>query len=238
MKYVVIHPKIAEESAHLLAEALDCPCINPYETKDYMFSKKNYDLVINYGVSSPTKGAKKLNKSAAVKLTKNKLECFDALEDTPKILHTTDYNTARAWIQQGRTVVVRKVIDADNSKGIFFCNTLQQLGKHKDAPLFTRYIEHTNEYRVNVFQGKVLSVYDKTVVNGFFKFKLQVLMEKTKKLQEIAKIVYEKTGIDWCGIDLLKTAKGNYFILEVNSAPILFPYTIKKLVHEIKQLND
>jgi hypothetical protein len=37
------------------------------------------------------------------------------------------------------------------------------------------------------------------------------------------------------GLDVLQSPKGKWFLLEVNSAPILFPITYKRLANKIKQ---
>jgi glutathione synthase/RimK-type ligase-like ATP-grasp enzyme len=236
MKYIVIAPEIARESATALADALEAELEFPYETKNYLFSKKKYDFLINYGISKPTKGVKKLNLAEAVKISLDKELTFEKFKNIiPTLVYTKDYQVALSWIKNlKRTVVVRETIKGNNGKGIHFCNTEKQLSKYKDSPLFTRYIPFKSELRVNIFQGKIVSVYSKTIINKFFKFTLQKQLEQDVKLQEIAKKIYETIKIDWCGIDLLCTEKNNYFLIEINSAPVLFPYTLKKLVNLIK----
>lgn len=236
---VLIYAKIAEESSQALLEALqkdfEIIRINPYENKNYLFSKKDYSLVINYGISAATKGVHKLNKASDVKTSLDKELTFTALKEKqiPSPSITKDYEVARQWIKEGRTVVVRKTTKGNNCTGIVFCDTLLQLGKYKDAPLYTRYIHHKEEYRINVWKGETLSIYKKINQGKHFKFELQ--KQNDPKLVELATKVYEAIPLDWVGIDVIKTEKGNYFVLETNSAPVLFPFTIKKLIEKLKQ---
>lgn len=232
---IVISPKIAEESAQALAAVLGADYINPYETKTRDFS--GYKYMFNYGFSRPTSGTKrKFNKAKGVQLSIDKELCFEAVKEcVPTVKITKDKQEAYKWIKQGRVVVARTNITGSNGEGITFCSTKKQLDQ-VDAPLYTRYIEHTNELRINIWRGQIISIYDKKIVNGFFKFKLlQGLFNTQPQAVNMANYLYEKIGLDFMGVDVLLTPKGNLYFLEANSAPVLFPYTIKKLVNLIKK---
>ena len=45
----------------------------------------------------------------------------------------------------------------------------------------------------------------------------------------------EHIGLDMFGLDVLLTPKGKHFLLEVNSAPILFQITERRLAKAIKR---
>lgn len=235
-KFVVISPNIAVESATYLAECLGAEYTNPYDTKNYHFSKNKYDYIFNYGVSHPTTGVKKINKAKGVEISRNKITCLEVLKGkVPTITMTSLRKIAEGWIDKGRIVVARSVIEGDNGKGLSYCTTRKELNNATDAKFFTRYIEHTNEYRANVWKGKVISVYDKVRKNGVFKFNLMKAQENHPQLAMFAEEVYKATCLDWFGMDLLRTQNGNLFFLEANSAPVLFPYTTNKLVKHIQK---
>lgn len=231
---VVISPKVAKESAQALATALEADYINPYETKERKFS--DYKYMFNYGFSRPTSGTKrKFNKAKEVQLSMDKELCFETVVGcVPTVKITKDKQEAYNWIKQGRIVVARLTTTGSNGEGLVFCSTKKELDL-VDAPMYTRYIEHTNELRINIWRGQIISIYDKKIENGFFKFKLLQGFNNQPQAINIAKNLYERIGLDFMGADVLLTAKGNLYFLEANSAPVLFPYTIKRLVNLIKK---
>lgn len=234
MSILVISPSIAQESAQSLAEALEAEYMNPYETKRRKFLK--YDVVVNYGFSRNIVG-NIINTPAAVNIARDKIECFTRLRNVvPTVLMTTEREVAEKWIRSGRIVVARDRIKGDNGKGLNYCRTLKELAACTEAKFFTRYIHHTNEYRVNVWRGKVVSVYDKIHKTGHFKFNLVQGQNNHPQLAMFAEAVHKATGLDWFGMDLIRTEKGTLFFLEVNSAPVLFPYTTAKLVKHIQEI--
>lgn len=235
-KFVVISPEIAEESATYLAEHLGAEYINPYTKKEYHFPKKKYDFLFNYGVSYPTTGVKKINKASAVNIAQDKIKCIQLLQGkVPTVSLTLSRKEAETWLAKGYIVVARTIVKGDNGKGLVYCKTKKQLDKVVDVKFFTRYLEHTNEYRINVWKGKVLSVYDKKRKGLFFKFYLMKAQENHPQLAMFAEEAFKVTSLDWFGMDLLRTEDGLLHFLEVNSAPVLFPYTTIKLVENIKK---
>src|SRR5512135_2067628 len=103
---VVISPKLAEESATALQEALEFDYSNPYQEdrRDY----RNYDKVINYGFARKIKGNVVFNDPALVKIAKDKLETFKTLSPDMAIPKYTDYKAeAYKWIEQGYIATVR-----------------------------------------------------------------------------------------------------------------------------------
>lgn len=235
MTILVISPSIAKESAQALSEALAAEYMNPYETKRRKFLK--HDIVVNYGFSRDIVGNKIINTSKAVNIARDKIECFTRLKNVvPTVLMTTEREAAEKWIRSGRIVVARDRVKGDNGKGLTYCSTLKELVACTEAKFFTRYIHHTNEYRVNVWRGKVLSVYDKIRKAEHFKFNLLKGQDNHPQLAMFAEAVHKATELDWFGMDLIRTEKGTLFFLEVNSAPVLFPHTTAKLVKNILEI--
>jgi len=224
-KLIVISPKVGHESALALATALNVPYENPYETKKRDYTE--YDFVFKYGFSKKIKANKVFNKAKSVEITKNKLTTLTLFKDTPYVVpFTTEAFIAKTWINEG--VVARSLVDGHDGDGLSYCWTEEEFNK-APALFWTKYIDHTHEFRVNIWKGKVVSIYEKQKENGFFKFVLFQKGADNPQLVDIVNQVYAKTQIDFCGLDMLRDEEGKLYILELNSAPILFPYTLKKL---------
>lgn len=231
MELIVISPKISEDSAKLLANSLMANYENPYETKNRDFT--TYNTVIKYGFSKKIKANNVINKHKHTLIAMDKLKTFEALKNSIYIVpYTTDKEVAKTWLDYG--VAARSSTTDSNSKGLTYCDTIEEI-ENTPAILWTKYIEHTHEFRVNIWRNKVVSVYTKYIDKEHFRFKLFQGVEEHPQLVELVNEVYKKIGLDWCGIDILRDYNGSLYLLEVNSAPILFPYTLKKLVNIIKK---
>ena len=232
---VVLSPEVSKESAGILAEALGAKLEFPYKTENRDFN--NYDYVFKYGFSKPIKAKKGcvFNKSKAVEISRDKVSTFNALKGLGiTVDFTDDYPIARDWMKDGHTVVARKYSKESNGKGMSYCTSLGQL-ENTDAVFWTKCEYEAQELRVNLWHNRVISIYVKIKENDFFVFKLHKGMEEHPQLVNIANKVYDKIGLDFCGLDILNDKEGNLLLLEVNSAPILFPYTCNKLVACIKK---
>jgi glutathione synthase/RimK-type ligase-like ATP-grasp enzyme len=233
MNIVVISPKVAQESAQFLAESLGADYVNPYETDKRNFT--GWDIVFNYGFSRKIKSNKVFNNPENVQISRDKVACLQVLKGKCKTIDfTLSKEEASKWIEVGEIVVARAQVKGDNGKGLVYCYTQEDLNK-TEAKFWTKYQDHTHEFRVNVWKGKVVSIYNKVRKNDHFKFELYRGQEEHPQLVHIAKHCYDNIGLDWMGLDLLCTNKGELHFLEANSAPILFPYTCKRLINLIKQ---
>lgn len=235
MNILVISPKIGEDSAKRLALNLNAKYINPFKTEERDFSK--FTHIINYGFSRKIKGTVIINKPQLIQITRDKVKCFKLLKDKCNTVpFTEDKNLALYWINIGRTVVARTLTKADNGKGLIYCNTKENI-EDVHAKFYTRFTPHVAELRVNVWKGKILSIYHKKRNKGFFDFLLLREKQFVENMQiiQIVEKIYKEIPIDWCGIDLLLSKDGTLFFLEINSAPILYQYTLKKLTSIIKK---
>jgi glutathione synthase/RimK-type ligase-like ATP-grasp enzyme len=232
MSIAILSNNISCESATALAEALKADYFNTQETEKLDFTK--YDHVFKYGCSAKIKANKVFNNSIATSIAIDKIKTFQMLRNEGITIKWTLIKTkAREWLNEGYLVVARNKTKGANGDGLAYCETQEDLTK-TPAIFWTRFLPHTNEFRVNCWRGKVLTIYDKVRTDeDLFSFKLWQGQENHPQLVEIAKKVYEKIGLDWCGIDILRTENGTLKVIEVNSAPVLYPITIKKLIHEI-----
>jgi glutathione synthase/RimK-type ligase-like ATP-grasp enzyme len=236
MSIIVVSSKAGFESASALAEMLDCKYENPYETENRNYTQ--YDVVFKYGFSRPIKtkkGAKVFNKTESTNVALDKLKTFDLLkEDGVCVAYTLDLKQAAKWLKTDGYVIARSTATGHNSEGVTFCTDAEDL-LNADAKFFTKYVDHTNEYRINCWRNSVISVYDKVEKNEEFTFKLFKGVEEHPQLVSLVQKVYDKTKLDWFGLDVLRDKQGNLTILEINSAPILYPHTLKKLTTIIEK---
>ncbi len=232
-KLIVISSAVSCTSARTLAKELECPWENPYDTGNRDFSE--YEHVIKYGFSRPIKANHVFNTAAAVQAAINKLDVYKAFKpDGFCVEFTGDPKEALKWIKDGHKIVARNDLYGSHGDGVFILDGDKEFN-NTPAILWTKYIPHTHEFRVNLWRDEVISIYDKPEVKGEFRFILYKGQEKQQQLVDMAAAVYKKIGLDWCGLDVLCDKKGNLTLLEINSGPILFPYTMRKLVERIKK---
>lgn len=240
---IVLSPDISEDSAKHLAEALGAKWENPYKTENRDFSK--YDLIFKYGFSKAIKKkpiiGKVLNKTEATNIAMDKIAVFKVLEkEKITVPFTVDKDVARQWFKKGNVVVARSLVKGANGAGLVYCETEQKL-ENTEAIFWTKYIEHTNEFRVNIWRNKVISIYDKKrkphkgEKTELFDFILYKGQENHPQLVNMVQKVWENIGLDWCGIDILCTKGGELILLEINSAPILYPHTLKILTSLVRK---
>lgn len=239
---LIIYPNIAIDSvtklqAALIAANIPCKIENPYETKNKTFSVKNYALLFNYGISKLTNGVRKLNKALFVKTSISKINSFNIFKATniPCPNFTTDYKEALTWVKD-HIIAVRSIENGNNTDGLTFCQTKACITKNKTAPLFTQYIPHNKEFRINCWKDEIVSVYEKILVNNNTGFKFKLLKNfNDNEITTIVQKLYKALPLDWYGLDIILGEDNKYYVLEINSAPILFPYTINKLINKLKK---
>lgn len=116
------------------------------------------DTLLNWGSSNIKRlidADEILNEPDAVKLASNKLKAFQAFTNArvSTVPFTQSKDIAKAWLIGGHTVVVRHKLKGHSGEGI---ELLEGDIDVPDAPLYTRYVKKTNEYRVHVFNGEAI----------------------------------------------------------------------------------
>lgn len=224
---VVISPKCSSESAKYLADHLECEYVNPYKTGRLNF--EDYKVVVNYGVSESIRANKVINSPTSIRRSVNKLHTFDLVKDSVPIMeYTISKEKAKEWVRAGYWVVIRETVEGSRSSGVLITGNIEDI-ENSNAPLYTMYVPHTNELRVNCYKGKVLTVLDK-VADSEGNFDFQLLSKfKHPWLADLVKNVHEKIGLDIMGLDVLLTERNELCFLEVNSAPSLFGVTSTKI---------
>lgn len=213
---------------------------------DSNYKQKPGDVIINWGNSKcPYSGPAVINEPFAVYKAVNKSITFDLLRNhhinTPKL--TRDKKIALEWIEQGASVVGRKQLKGNNGDGIFF------LEEHPDeeAKLYTMYMHDMEEYRVNVYRGKLISIRAKkqtkglpenkikSGINGYTFVPVNLPEPLIRGFINTVDVSLMILGLDFGGVDLLYQENFGSCVLEINTAPELQGAAMDTLANYIKQ---
>ena len=242
----------ASNSAKLLAEALGVRRVShvgpPIVVKD---------VLVNWGASAlPPRvtAAIIVNPPAAISTAANKLEAFIAMMDTVNVpMFTASPAMAREWLRDGNTVVARTKLNGHSGEGIEILEP-ERFRQNPDgafvhAPLYTQYVKKSQEYRIHVHKGKAFFVQRKARnlevnqedvnwqvrnhANGFIYANVDVVVDDEAKVQAVAACA--ALGLDFGAVDIIRSAaRGEWAVLEVNTAPGLSGTTLDKYVEQFK----
>ncbi len=242
--------KQASESAKALKEAMK---IKQIKNEGSRFKGNEKRLVINWGASNvPYEIAKCniLNHPQSVRKALNKLQAFQILSEGVDIPEWTESpQEASKWLAEGFTVVARTVVEGHGGEGIVLVENDQELPY---APLYTKYIPKTEEYRVHVFKDEAFFIQRKArkkevpdeEVNwkirnlaGGFIFANQDVQVANACKEEAVKAV-KALGLDFGAVDIIWNKKRDkYYVLEVNTAPGLGNQdTLEKYTEQFRKL--
>ena len=250
--------KLASKSAKLLAKHLRCKRIRP-NTNTYRHASGR--LVVNWGCENqrstiPIKDY--LNVPAAVRLASNKLSCF--LRLYLRGVPTLDWTESRSSAQHSldgmtaHSIYCRHELSGNSGAGI---EVIKFGGEVPDAPLYTFGMDHWSEWRIHMakkpngeirpilVQQKVLrdtqgSEGDGVDVRnhtGNFIFKRNNLCPPDYyRMQEVAADTITALGLHFGAIDIAYH-KGQWKVIEVNTAPGLAGTTYEKYVEYFNEYN-
>lgn len=237
------------ESYRFLKESLK---IRGIKHKNSRFKGNPDKVVINWGCSPlymPPEIMKCqiLNHPDAVKKAVNKISFFEVNKEY-SVPFTTKREEAEKWFKGGLiSVVIREVVEGKGGEGISIISNPEQL---IDAPLYTKYIPKTDEYRIHVFRDKAFFVQRKgrnkeipeeeinwkirNLENGFI-FANQNI-EIQEKALEMAISCVKNTGLDFGAVDVIYNKRSDtYYALEINTAPGLSETTLMKYTEVFKE---
>lgn len=240
--------KPGSASAKALAEALGIKRIK-HEGKAL-----GVDCILNWGASSFKRkglmGYFVFNPPEAVKKASNKLKTFRALEGHVSIPEwTTQREQALQWFAHGFTVVARTVLNGHSGEGIFI-KAPQDQGILPEAPLYTKYVPKTQEYRIHVFRDNAFFVQrkarNKDVPDYQVNWKVRnhgngfIFAHKDVEVRDDAKghaiMAVRQLGLDFGAVDIIyNRQEDQFFVLEVNTACGLEGTTLEKYVEVFKE---
>ena len=246
MTYIYPYNK-ASESAKLLAQALG---IKKIKREGSNFKGSRRKTVINWGCTSLNREILQcniINHSEAVKLAANKLDCFRKLSHlgVSTVPWTTDWQEVLSWLESGAKVVARHKLESSEGKGIeIFTNPLDL---ERPAPLYTKYIKKTEEYRIHVCFGRVIDVTRKALRNGGepndvrnhangYVFAREGVVAPDKVLHESLCAV-DALGLDFGAVDIIwNRTHDKAYVLEINTAPGIEGTTLERYARALQDL--
>jgi glutathione synthase/RimK-type ligase-like ATP-grasp enzyme len=198
---------------------------------DGNYRRRANDVIINWGNSEQPEwdAAGILNDPAAVAVAVNKLSTLESLEEAgvSHVPFTKDVQEALDW--EDVFIVVRHKLEGHSGEGIEMFEGL--VPPH--APLYTRFIPKSVEYRVHVFQGEVID-YTKKIkrIDGEIKSRIKDDRVRShangweyirdvaprESVKELAIAAVEALGLDFGAVDIIRSKRKNY-VLEIGTAP-------------------
>lgn len=190
-----------------------------------------------------------LNKPHNVEYATNKLSALEILEDNeiPIPAFTSNGGEAYEW---DSGVMVRRVLTSHSGRGALYVNKDDRellIGSLSGAPLYTKYIKKSSEYRVHVFQGSVIDQQQKRLREGSEGNDFQirsfdngwVFCRDNVNLGDNALSLAVRSvaalGLDFGAVDIVFNSHYNeYFVLEVNTAPGLVGATLDSYSNAIR----
>lgn len=251
---VLLPYKLGSRSAKLLARSLTT-LLGGLKVRrvrhEGRYRPRRRSLVVNYGSSHrpawPDLG-RWLNRPEACAKAGNKLNAFRVFKEAGLAIpeFTTDRAEAERWIADGRTVVCRTLLNSHSGRGIVLADAQHPIVQ---APLYVKYKKKRKEFRVHVFQGRVIDVaekrrrrreirppnfdgYIRNLANGWVFCRDGI--ERPADMAQLATAACAATGLDFGAVDIIWNEKENKcYLLEVNTAPGLQGSTLNNYANAI-----
>ncbi len=235
---IILYPyKMYSRTARLLQLELlkrGIRCLRVWQNGNY--HPHPDDFIINLGNSNHPKWYSEPLYILNQIIVPNKLNQFNLLEtrgvNIPE--YTSNKEIAQAW---NTTVVVRHIVDGSGGRGIEIVERGIEL---PDAPLYTKYVKKSKEYRVHVFDGKVIDLQEKrkkrawnhprntqirNTNNGYIFCRKDVNAHES--IAPLAIKAVSAIYLDFGAVDIIwNNHLQQAFVLEVNSCPGLAPKTV------------
>lgn len=204
--------------------------------KGSQFVPDKNTVVINWGtLSAKNYPYPILNRDTSV--SSNKLATFSilTLKNIPCVDITTHKKIADAWLEHGFTVLARTA-NQFGGKGIQIFDGTQ------DTPMYSKVEKKAKEYRVHVMNGKAFWVQQKKGKKGVKKdpliwshnrgycFVINNIDPYPQELTDLAVQATKALKLDFAALDILQNTKGEWKIIECNSAPGIENTTLKKYI--------
>jgi glutathione synthase/RimK-type ligase-like ATP-grasp enzyme len=212
-------------------------------------SFKSDHVLVNWGTQKVVGvgDAKVLNPVAAIGIAANKLFAFTAFagENIDTVPWTANKAIAQEWQDKGNTVVVRNVLTGHSGNGILIIEEGEVI---PDAPLYTRYVFKTKEFRVHATQTEVIDTQRKvrdpdveplswkvrSHANGFIFQRNNI--EPNEARDKLAMASVKALSLDFGAVDIIEDKKGKLYVLEVNTAPGLEGQTVEAYTTVLEKL--
>lgn len=233
MKHLSIFPwSMKSEPAELLRNALSKRL--GYKVfkvfSDKGFEPQSGQAILDWGRSDLPRwyrsGLNWLNHPDKVRNSVDKLRSFSHFKDAGvnSVPATTTWTRADQWLAAGDWVCARMDTKGFDGAGLIL---VKKQGHLPDAPLFTKFIPASREFRAYVFRGETIDLLEKIQVKAgadqFIRtdsnhWEYSRNFYKPTGYKEEAVKAIKSCGLDFGGVDMLYNGK-EWWVLEVNTAP-------------------
>jgi glutathione synthase/RimK-type ligase-like ATP-grasp enzyme len=244
LKLRIVPYKKGSESAKLLADELSK--VVGYHVWRGPIKPKRHNILWGYHGLEGVFTNRDFNAPSSIGLARDKLQTFKQLSGKVNLpAFTTDKSIAQGWLNEGKTVVVRKVLCGQGGAGIAI---VEPTGTLPDAPLYVQYVKKKQEFRVHVVGQQVIDVQEKRRRNGVEVNNLirnldngwvfcHENIDEPEDLRLQSTEAVKNLGLHFGAVDCIYNGHlKKTTILEVNTAPGLCPSTATKYAHAIKTL--
>ena len=251
MEIFVFPYKAGSKSAIAISDALDCFRINRDGSSRFTYSPNKAVINWGFGGSLPEQVArcKVINKPEAICRSVDKISSFEAFIANRVLCpeYTRDRSTALQWRNQGHNVYCRGDSGGRDGSGLVVSRA-RSSETLPSAAFYTKGLTITNEYRLNVVGDEVITYQKKVKVSGREDHDLLVrttnggwgfeVVEDERNIpaniDEEAIAAVKAVGLDFAGVDIIDS-RGTAYVVEVNTAPHLTPYSARKMAQALKE---
>lgn len=192
-----------------------------------------------------------LNNPFYVNIACVKSKTFKALNiaGVPTLEWTKNKDKAVKWLIDGDTVIARATETGCCGVGITIHSVESGNVTLPDVPLYTKYQKKRHEYRVHVFDGKVIDVVQKkkkvghpsptggkirNIDDGWVFAHNDLKVKDMGRLHQIGIDAVKACALDFGAVDIIwNESQDKYYVVEVNTAPGLESSTIDKYAEAI-----
>ena len=240
MKLTLLYSKRSSETGKNLITKFRPKCTKVFRKR----SNKRFkaDVILRWGSTeefTKLSGKMELNTLEAVKKASNKLVMMQTLVEnglpTPKVLFNPENN--------------EQLDEFRDENGGFFVRDRNDVVRYDDeVKAGDKYVSKSlenkrREYRVHVFNGEIIAIYEKVpnndevklfkAENCSFELRNPENCRLSKEDQETCIKAVNSLGLLFGGVDLMRDKDKKVFISEVNSAPSLNGTNIDRYVEKI-----
>jgi hypothetical protein len=184
------------------------------------------------------------------KIYQNRILSTNNLSPVPAIISKCSEVNTDDLVKELGLPVVAKITDGSQGKGVTLQKTKTSLENYlkknsKETIIFQKFIENEGDYRLFFINGKLLYTIERKSSDKKKEFRNNYSLggsvkrvDLPKEAIDLARKASNKMGFDVSGVDLIKSPEGEWFILEINSAPQFGTKNGKEVVVDYKMVLD
>lgn len=211
------------------------------------YKRRLSDHIVAWGPTNPCPHVDQAQE-AAKKIASNKLLSFQKFAEHGVSIPewTTDINVAQDWYNNGKIVVCRTLLCSHSGKGIILTTIGPDGQLPVPAKLYVQYKKKKHEFRVHVFNGKVIDIAQKKRKVGHENRNNQIRnhangwvfaregITPPAGIDTLALSACNALGLRAGAVDIIWNEKENKcYVLEINTAPGIEGTTCKRYTTEI-----